>query len=64
MRNIRSERAGLRSIGPILACRQKFRFSITHCFRRAFNVLSPESSPSFSTAAGTHYCAALIPHYP
>ncbi|MEA3100109.1 MAG: hypothetical protein QOF74_4349, partial [Caballeronia mineralivorans] len=26
MRNIRSERAGLRSIGPILACRQKFRF--------------------------------------
>ncbi|OXC71481.1 hypothetical protein BSU04_46665 [Caballeronia sordidicola] len=49
----------------MLAYRRKFRFSsITHCFRCAFEVLSPESSPSFPTAAGTHYCAALIPHYP
>ena len=54
MRNIRSERAGLSrnqqqsaAIGPVLACRQKFRFSITHCFRCAFEVLSPESSPRF-----------------
>jgi hypothetical protein len=37
----------LAAIGPVLAYRQKFRFSITHCFRRAFEVLSPESSPSY-----------------
>ena len=46
MRNIRSERAGLAALDPVLAYRRKFRFSITHCFRRAFEVLSPESSPS------------------
>jgi len=35
------------AIGPVLAYCRKFRFSsITHCFRRAFKVLSPESSRS------------------
>ncbi|OTP76018.1 hypothetical protein PAMC26510_12810 [Caballeronia sordidicola] len=38
--------------------------NLQHCFRCAFPVLSSQSCPVVETAAGTYYCAALIPHYP